>query len=181
MTLLLKRKEINKKPVATLVYVLCKTEGRNIKNRAFQAHSSIQTSTGRATQSLYTYTITHQSTLSRAEFCLPPEPTSLSPKAPVAQMWPYLQRGHCRSIRGWGHAGVGWAFNLYDHVLVKGEPGSHMHTWRDRHATMKAEVAVMCLAAKKRQRSPRDPPDAREARRTRGTNPAHILTSDFRP
>ena len=93
-------KEINKKLVATLVYVLCKTEGRNIKNRAFQTHSSIQTSTERATQSLYTYTTTHQSTLSRAEFCLPPEPTSVSPKAPVAQMWPYLQRGHCTSIRG---------------------------------------------------------------------------------
>lgn len=32
-TLFLKRKEINKKPVAMLAYVLCKTEGRRIKNK----------------------------------------------------------------------------------------------------------------------------------------------------
>lgn len=31
MALFLKRKEINKKPVAMLAYVLCKTEGRMIK------------------------------------------------------------------------------------------------------------------------------------------------------
>lgn len=33
MTLFLKRKEINKKPVAMFVYVLCKTEERWIKNK----------------------------------------------------------------------------------------------------------------------------------------------------
>lgn len=33
MTLFLKKKEINKKPVAMLAYVLCKTEGRRIKNK----------------------------------------------------------------------------------------------------------------------------------------------------
>lgn len=33
MTLFLKRKEINKNPVAMLAYVLCKTEGREIKNK----------------------------------------------------------------------------------------------------------------------------------------------------
>lgn len=33
MALFLKRKEINKTPVAMLAYVLCKTEGRKTKNK----------------------------------------------------------------------------------------------------------------------------------------------------
>jgi hypothetical protein len=33
MALFLKRKEINKKPVAMLADVLCKTEGKKIKNK----------------------------------------------------------------------------------------------------------------------------------------------------
>jgi hypothetical protein len=34
MALFLKRKEINKKPVAMLACILCKTEGMRIKNKA---------------------------------------------------------------------------------------------------------------------------------------------------
>ena len=33
VTLFLKKKEINKEPVAMLAYILCKTEGRWIKNK----------------------------------------------------------------------------------------------------------------------------------------------------
>ena len=33
MTLFLKKKEINKEPVAMLAYILCKTEGRRIENK----------------------------------------------------------------------------------------------------------------------------------------------------
>ena len=33
VTLFLKKKEINKEPVAMLAYILCKTEGRRIKNK----------------------------------------------------------------------------------------------------------------------------------------------------
>ena len=67
MTLLLKRKEINIKAVATFTV---RQKKENIKNRACQTHSS-NTSTKGATQSLYTYTITHQIPLLPVEFSTP--------------------------------------------------------------------------------------------------------------
>lgn len=67
MTLLLKRKEINIKPVSTFTV---RQKKENIKNRACQTHSS-NTSTEGATHSLYTYTITHQSTLLPVDFSTP--------------------------------------------------------------------------------------------------------------